>query len=249
MTSLHHQRGAIGFWLLLLVVLVAAMAGGAISGYWIFQNVNARLLLSEQPAMITIPEPIMATADVLNNLDITLDTTISTRVPINKTVSIPVDETLNLLAKFDAKVPIKMQVPVHETITIDQKVHVDAVIEAQVLGDTLSLPIRGDIPIKAVVPIDLMIPVDQLVQLKFTAPVAAKLKQNLTVPLNTIIDADIPIQADLSVPVTSALKARVYFPKEPTRVIIEYADLKLPLRTLQLGLKSEDQSEEPEAPR
>ncbi|MDN5939498.1 MAG: hypothetical protein L0H83_12670, partial [Salinisphaera sp.] len=189
MISNSHQRGAIGFWLLLLVVLLAAMAGGAIAGYWIFQNVNARLLLSDQPAMVTIPEPIVATADVLNNLNISLDTVISTRVPIDKTVSIPVDDTLHLLAKFDAEVPIKMEVPVHQSITLDQTVHVDAVIQAQVLGDTLSLPIRGDIPIKAEVPIDLVIPVDRMVRLKFTAPVEAKLKQNLTVPLKTTIDA------------------------------------------------------------
>lgn len=238
-SSPRRQRGAIGFWLFLLVVLAGAAAGGALIGYWVFKNVDARLLLTNQPAMVTIPEPLNATADVLNNLDITLDDVISTSVPIDQTVSIPVDETLNLLAKFDAEVPIQMNVPVNETITIDQTLSVDAVITAEVLGDTLELPIRGDIPIKADVPINLTIPVDKNVQLKFTAPVAAKLKQDLEVPLKTTIDADIPIQADLSVPVKSKLNARVFMPEDPTEVIIDYADLKLPLRTLDVGLKDD----------
>lgn len=238
----RFQSGAIGFWLLLLLILAVAAIGGGIVGYWVFKNVDARLLLTDQPAMVTIPAPLEVTADVLNNLDITLDDTISTKVPIDQVVSIPVDETLHLIAKFDAMVPIKLDVNVQQTISLDQEVYVDAVVEAQVLGDTLQLPIRGNIPIKAEIPINLTIPIDQKVRLKFTAPVAAKLRQNLTVPLKTTIDADIPIHADLSVPVTSAMKARVYFPPEPTRIIIEYADLKLPLRTLQLGLKDGEEA-------
>jgi len=233
------QRGGVMFWLLVLVVLGVAAVGGALVGYWIFQNVDARLLLRDQPAKVTIPEDLDVTADVLNNLNIRLDDTIRTSVPVDQTVSIPVDDTLDLMAEFDASVPIRMNVDVQDTISVDQTVSVDARIKADVLGDTVELPIRGDIPIQADIPVDLSIPVDKQVRLQFTAPVKAKLKQNLTVPLKTTIDADIPIQADLSVPVTSDLKARVDMPDDPTGIIINYAALNLPLRTLAFGLKDE----------
>lgn len=235
-----RQRGSTRFWILALVVVIVAAIGGAAVGYWVFKNVNARLVLRNQPATVTIPDPIYAIADVLNKLDITLDNTIHTKVPVDQTVSIPVNDTLKLLATFDAKVPIKLEVNVNQSIPVDQTVHVDAVVEAKVFGETLKLPIRGDIPIKAVIPLHLTIPIDKKVRLQFTAPIKAKLKQNLTVPLKTVIDADVPISADLSVPVKNALKARVYLPDTPTPIIINYADLTLPLRTLKLGLKGDD---------
>lgn len=240
----RSQHGSITFWLLVLLVLVMAAVGGALIGYWVFKNVDARLLLTDAPAKITIPDPLDATADVLNSLEISLDEVIHTQVPVDQEISIPVDDTLDLLATFDAKVPIKLNVNVQETIPVDQTVFVDAIIEAEVLGDTLQLPIRGEIPIKANIPVNLNIPIDKDVQLNFTAPVSAKLKQNLTVPLKTTIEADVPIAADLTVPVKNALKARVYLPKGPTDVIINYADLKLPLRTLKLGVKDDDEADQ-----
>ena len=44
-------------WAALGLVLLGAVAGGAIVAVWVFRNVDARLLLSDQPAKITIVQP------------------------------------------------------------------------------------------------------------------------------------------------------------------------------------------------
>ena len=240
--GLRRQRGAVLFWLLALAVLIGAIIGGALVAWWVFQNIDLRLLLSQQPATVTIPQPVTVEAKVLNNLDIVIDDKIHTQVPVNQTVTVPVSDTLNLTADFDATVPIRMTVPVHDTIPIDQALDVDAVIKADFLGDTHDLHIRGKVPVKANVPVNLSIPVDKQVQLKFTAPVSARIKQNLTVPLNMTIDANIPIHSEMSVPVKSNLIGSVTFPKDPTAVIINYADLRLPLRTLVLTTRLDHQT-------
>lgn len=246
--SRRRQHGAMLFWIVALLILIGAIIGGALVAYWVFTRIDLKLVLDSQPATVTIPEPVNVTAKVLNNLDIVIDDKIRTKVPVNQTVSVPVNDTLNLTADFDANVPIKMTVPVHDTIPIDQALDVDTVLRAEFLGDVHDLHVRGKVPVKAQVPVNLVIPVDKMVKLKFTAPVQAKIKQNLTVPLNMVIDAEIPIKSEMSVPVKSELAGAVTFPKDPTNVIINYADLVLPLRTLRLSTHDGDNEPPPPSP-
>jgi len=219
--------------LFFLVVLLGAIAGGIAVGWWVFHNIDARLALKDQPALVFLPEPLRVSADVLNDLEIEIDSSITTVVPVDQRISIPVDETLRVKASFDAEVPIRMNVPVKDFITIDQMLDVDTVVKAELLGDTHDLPLRGKIPVKARVPVNLNIPVDQMVHLKFTAPVEARLKQALEVPLKADIAATIPIKSRMNVPVRSALEARITVPN-PESIIITEADLRLPLRTLRM---------------
>jgi hypothetical protein len=64
------------------------------------------------------------------------------------------------------------------------------------------------------------------------------------VPLKTDISTTIPIKSRMSVPVKSALKADVQV-LEPAEVIIQRADLLLPLRTLLLKVGGENEPANP----
>jgi hypothetical protein len=233
----QRQHGGWLIWMVLLVILVGAAIGGALVGYWVFKNVDARLLLSNQPAKITIDEALKVNARALDNLNIRLDDTIHTKVPVDQIITVPVKEQLNVIADFDGTIPIRMNVAVRDKIVLDQVLDLNAVIDAEILGDKLKLPIRGKVPVKAIVPVSLDIPVDQPVRLKFSAPVGVRVQQALTVPLKTVIDADIPIQADLSVPVKSDIPAEATLRPGPLSATIVEADLRLPLRTLRLETK------------
>jgi hypothetical protein len=234
----RRERGAWVIWVALLVVLVGAIAGGALVGLWVFRHVDARLMLREQPALVTIDEKVQVTARALDDLKIRLDDTIHTQVPVDQVIQVPVKEQLNVIADFDGVVPIKMDVSVRDQIVIDQVLDLNAVIDAELLGDEIKLPIRGKVPVKAIVPVALDIPVDQPVRLKFSAPVGVRVKQALTVPLKTVIDADIPIQADLSVPVKSDIRAEAEFGKDPIALTIVESNLRLPLDSLRLEKKA-----------
>ena len=243
----RHQLGGMMIWMILLMVLIGAIIGGALVGFWVFQNIDARLMLKDQPASITIDENLQVRARALDNLDITLDDTIRTVVPVDQIIRVPVNEKLNVIADFDGEVPIKMDVAVRDKIILDQVLDLNAVVDAEILGETIKLPIRGKVPVKAEVPVSLDIPVNQPVGLKFTAPVGVEIKQDLTVPLRTEIDAAIPIQADLSVPVKSDIVAEAQITTRPIAATIVDADLRLPIRTLRLErkLESGDEAEPP----
>ncbi|MGQ0700000.1 MAG: hypothetical protein ACT4PZ_17365 [Panacagrimonas sp.] len=241
---LQAQRGSALIWLIALAILIGAAVGGALVAMWVFKNVDARLMLVDQPARITIDEKLKVTARALDNLNIRLDDVIHTKVPVDQIIKVPVKETLNVIADFDGIVPIKMEVQVRDQIVLDQVLDLNAVIDAEILGDKLKLPIRGKVPVKAIVPVSLDIPVDQPVRIKFIAPVGVKIVQDLTVPLRTVIEADIPIQADLSVPVKSDIPAEAEFSREPLAATIVDADLRLPLRTLRLERKDDQAGSE-----
>lgn len=247
--GLSRQSG-LSLWLALLLLGAGAVIGGVLVGVWVISNVDARLILADQPAKVIVPEPFAAKAEVTDNLIISLDEVISTSVPVDVNLSLPVRNTLNINAEFDGEVPIKMDVRVQDEITIDQVLDIDAVIDANFLGDWHKLPIKGKVPVKATVPIDLIIPVDKMVRLQFETLVKARIKDNLNVPLKTTIDADIPIQSTLDVPVLSDLDAIVTLPPTPLDIQVHYADLLLPLRSLSLGLKGRDEDSvtPPEAP-
>ena len=63
------------------LIAIIGVAAGVLVGVWVFRNVDAKLLLSNQPAKVIIPEPLRVSANVLNNLEIELDTSITTTVP------------------------------------------------------------------------------------------------------------------------------------------------------------------------
>lgn len=224
------------------LILIAAIIGGALVGWWVFRNVDAHLLLRQQTATVSLPGNIPIKAKVLNNLDITLDTKLKTRVPVNQTITVPIRDTLHVQVAFDHDVPIKLKVPVHAMIPVDQTIPIDSTVKVDVLGVPVTLPIKGNVPIKTQIPVNLTIPVDQQVHLKFTAPADVTLDEPIKLPLKTAIDTVVPIHGHLSVPLKSDLVATARIPGK-MQVVIDKADLKLSLSSLRLSLAGDDNSD------
>lgn len=217
------------------LILIAAMVGGGLAAWWLFRNVDARLLLADQPATVALPEAIRVKANILDALDVLIEGDIATTVPINQTLQIPIQDTLRVMASMDSDVPIRMTVPIRDVIAIDQLVDVNTKVEVDVLGKTLTLPVRGQVPVKAMVPVKLDVPVDQMVRIRFTAPTDVRIKDAVSVPLKANISAVVPIHSEMKIPVKSALEADITV-AQPFKAMIVHSDLQLPLRKLALGL-------------
>lgn len=230
----RRQRGA-GLALMLLVLLLAALAG-ALVAYLVVTRVDVTLALRDQPATAIIPQQIRGHARVEGEIGLHLAETIHTQVPVDQRVTIPIRDELNIVAHFNGAIPLQLTVKLRDEIPLNQVVELDTRIQAYLpeLGSTIEIPIRGKIPINTMVPVDLEIPVNQMVELEFTTPVTARIDQHLSVPLRTTIDAAVPIDAALNVPVLNQLEAVVNMPPGPSNVVITQGNLTLPLRTLQL---------------
>jgi hypothetical protein len=212
-SSRGRQRGGLLWWALL--VLVGAMAGAFAVFYQVVLKLEARLLVTDAPLRVYVDQPLAVTASVRNELDIELDDTVSTRVPVDELLSVPVEQPLELIAEFDAVVPIRVDVPVRDKILLEQRIAIDTVVEADLLGETFRLPLRGSFPVRAEVPVNLVVPIDQPVRMAFTAPIKARLRQNLEVPLKTEIVADVPLQTRMTVPVLNDLEVSAEVQRRP----------------------------------
>lgn len=243
-TRLPSRQRGVSLLLVLLVLIIAAGAGGVIA-YLVITRVDVTLLLKDQRAEAVIPQKLDGRIEVSDAIGLRLQETIVTQVPINQTVTIPVSGRVKAVANFDGAVPLKLQVHVVDEIQLNQVVNLDTKVDAYLpeLGSTISIPLRGKIPINTVVPVDIVIPVDQMLPLKASIPLTASIDQDLTVPLRTTIDANVPVDANLRVPVLNALDAVVTMPTTPTDLVISEAALKLPLRTLKLGLNKDPNGE------
>lgn len=218
------------------LILLAAMVGGCLAGWWLFRHVDARVLLANQPATVSLPETMRVKASIIDALDVLIEGDIAASVPIDQSLQVPIKDTLHVMATVDSDVPIRMTVPIRDQIPVDQIVHVDTKVKVDILGRSLTLPVRGDIPVKTVVPVSLDVPVDQMVRIRFTAPTEVRIKDAVTVPLKTRVSAVVPIHSEMKIPVRSALEADVQVPG-PIEAVIVRSDLQVPLRKLALGVR------------
>ncbi|MDF1762234.1 MAG: hypothetical protein P1U57_02395 [Oleibacter sp.] len=216
------------------LVLIAAILAGGYAAYWVWSNISAHIPLREQQARIEIHHSFPVTVDILDPLQVDIDTVIASSVPINQDLTIPLNEQIDVSIDFNGAVPVKMNVPVNETIHIDQKIAVNGEVSVKILGFWVDVPIKGKLPVKTDIPIRLNIPVDRLIDLSFSAPATVNINDDITVSLKTLITADIPIKANLSVPVLKPLNANVTL-TEKTDITITEMDLDVPLKDLRFN--------------
>lgn len=222
-------------WLYLsgLTLLLAIVAGGY-GAYWVWSNISAHIPLHDQKARIKIAHSFPVAVDILDPLQVDIDTVIASSVPIDQKLKIPLRDQLDVSVDFKGAVPVKMNIPVKETIHIDQMIPVHGGVSVKLLGFWIDVPLNGELPVKTDIPVNLNIPIDRSVDLSFSAPAKVNVNDDITVSLKTLITADIPIKAALSVPVLNSLNANVTL-VEQTDIAITEMNLDLPLKDLRFS--------------
>lgn len=214
--------------------LLAAIGAGGYAAYWVWSNVSAHIPLHDQKARIKIAHSFPVTVDILDPLQVDINTIITSSVPIDQKLTIPLREVLDVSVDFKGSVPVKMTIPIQETIHIDQMIPVNGEVSVKILGFWVNVPLNGELPVKTDIPVNLNIPIDRLVDLSFSAPAKVNVDDDIEVSLKTLIKSDIPIKAELSVPVLNPLNANVTL-IEQTDIAITEMNLDLPLKDLRFS--------------
>jgi hypothetical protein len=216
------------------LTLLVAIAAGGYAAFWIWSNISAHIPLHDQQARIKIAHSFPVTVDIIDPLQVEIDTVIASSVPIDQKITIPLREQLDVSVDFKGKVPVKMTIPVNETIHIDQMIPVNGEVSVKILGFWVDVPLNGELPVKTDIPVNLNIPIDRSVDLSFSTPAKVNVNDDITVSLKTLITSDIPIRAELSVPVLNSLNADVTL-IEQTNIAITEMNLDLPLKDLRFS--------------
>lgn len=246
--SSANERGGIVLWLGGGLVLLGALIAGAVAGYWLFVNLIVNITLKDQPAAISLPEKIRATAEVTNVLDITMQGDITTSVPFEETLKVP------FKGRYDFDVRMSPEVPVEFTVNYDGVIPVDTMasvtaetdIDYKTLKQIRNLEFSTKIPLDFNLPVNLEIPVKETINLKYEGPISATIDDELKTRVDTTLNATLPVDQTIQSPVTAAIPLEVYLPQKPVRAVLNHVAIGLKPTMLGLELAESDELDEPE---
>ncbi len=234
--SARHARGGVALALVGLVALLIVVGAGAFVGFGIVRAANLHLALSPGARSVSLVQPVLVTARVDAPMKITLDGTISAKVPLKQTLALPVKGRYQTDFDLDTMVPLRCSVDYEGVLPIDTL----AAIQAHTSFDygevkyVRNLAFAAKLPMKLNVPVKLHVPIDQSVRIRYHGPLTVDIDQTIHAPVDIEIPADIHVNKDFVTDVTSLVHLRVLPPKDALNVLLSAPDLALPLSSLRL---------------
>ena len=227
--------------LLLGVVVVVGVGIGAVAGFVIASRIVVGLTLADQKAALTFPDSLSVDVAVTNILDVVLDGTIDASVPVDQEVTLPLKGRYRTELDLSTPVDINMNIVYDGLIPVNT--HADITARAPFNFEDVrtfrGIVFNARIPMNLQLPVRFEVPVNQTIDFRYKGEVVAGLDNVVEVPLRTVIDTSLDVNERVSTPVSSTFGMRMRMPDDPQRVIIDHADLRLPLSTLRLEEKPE----------
>ncbi len=244
-----RRLGCFG-WIVAGGVLLGALVGGVLIAWWVWLHLIIHIDIRDQQAGITLPEEFEAVAKVSNMLDVAMKGEITTTVPFQQTLTVPLRGRYDFDVEMNAKVPVQFDVTYDGIIPVDTSadVTIRTGINYKNLKSLRNLVIETSLPLKFPLPVNLKIPVDDVIDLTYNGPLSADIDQDLLAPVDTVLRTTLPIDQTIRTPVTAAIPLTVRPDAEQVRMIITDLQVNLrPSRMLSFGLASkEDRDAGPE---
>lgn len=236
-----YQSGGVLPWLAGGVVLLTAIAGGGLLGYWLFLNLVIGLQLTDQPGTILLPPELEVTAEVTNELDVGLTGEIAAEVPFKEILNIPLSGRYDFAVEMAPDIPVQFDVVYDGVIPVDTQANVVATVDFdfETVKKYRNLTFETDIPLQFDLPVNLTAKVNDVIALAYKGPMSAIINDNLRAPVDTRLKTVLPVDENIRTPVNAAIDLRARLPQGPVKVIINRADLRLRPATLQLELAEE----------
>ncbi|WP_293375045.1 hypothetical protein [Nevskia sp.] len=226
-----------------LLKWLAGLIGGAglliafgFVGLWVYAYLVVGLTIGNQPAMITLPPKFVAQAQATNEVTINLDGYIDATVPFKQTLDLPIEGDYTADIDLDTQVPLKFTIEYSGVIPVDTfadiKGRTDFVY--QNVKRLRNVAFAGRVPLQFEQPVKFVVPIDTTLRVKFRGPIGLKLNQTIKAPVDTVLQTRIKAQREVTTPILAKFGLDVTAPTEAIPVIIQHADLKLPVNTLRL---------------
>ena len=234
-------RRGLWVWPLFGVGVVGAVIVGGLLGYWAFMNVAARLLISDQPLTIQLPQQSDIVMRTDHKIDVLMKGTIYAQVPLKQTLDLPVNGTYDTIVDIDTHVPLDTVITYEGIIPVDSMADIEAKapVNFQNVKKYKNLHFKAKLPLKMQLPVKLVVPVKQMIPLKYHGPLKVTINHVIKAPVDTILKTALKVNQPFSVPITTSLPVRLQLPQHPVKATIVEADLNLDLSTLRLQRKTQ----------
>ena len=247
----HGQDGGLVLGALGLLFLAGVLVAGALIGYWVVLHVLAGLTLSEQKLTLRLPETMDVTAKVHKPLAIGMNGMISAVVPINNDVVIPFRGDFDLDVVLKAQIPVQFEIVYQGYLPIDSMANIVATTDFnfQSVKNLQNLSFRARLPMKMRLPVTLRVPVKQTITLDYHGPLKVHANQDLKSHLVSTIPARLRVDQTIVTPVLGSIQLHAELPRDPIKLVINHADLRLRLDGARFGVTSNpDQPKRTQSP-
>ncbi|TDU28462.1 hypothetical protein DFR24_2834 [Panacagrimonas perspica] len=226
-------------WPVFGVGVVGVIIIGGLLGYWVFMNVAARLLISDQPLTIQLPPHADVTMQTDHKIDVLMKGTIYAQVPLVQTLDLPVKGTYDTIVNIDTKVPLETVITYEGIIPVDSiaEIEAKAPVNFQNVKKYKNLHFKAKLPLKLRLPVKLVVPVKQDIPLKYHGPLRVAIDHVIRAPVNTTLKTALKVDQEFNIPITTSVPLRLDLPQHPVRATIVESDLNLDLSTLRLERK------------
>lgn len=238
----NRKPSRLGPWLwpVFGVGVVGVVIIGGLLGYWVFMNVAARLLISDQPLTIQLPPQADVTMQTDHKIDVLMKGTIYAQVPLVQTLDLPVKGTYDTIVNIDTKVPLETVITYEGVIPVDSiaEIEAKAPVNFQNVKKYKNLHFKAKLPLKLRLPVKLVVPVKQDIPLKYHGPLRVGIDHVIRAPVNTTLKTALKVDQEFNIPITTSVPLRLDLPQHPVRATIVESDLNLDLSTLRLERKT-----------
>lgn len=228
------------------VALVGAVGLGALAGFVLILNIAVGLTLTDQPAALTFPETLQVEANVTNALDVVLAGDIQATVPFRQTLRLPLQGRYRTDLDLQTPVELDLDIVYDGLIPVDTFAEISA--RAPFNFDNVrtfrGIVFDAQLPMKLQVPVRFEVPVKETIDFRYKGRVMVTMDSVVDAPIDTVIPATLAVNEDVTTPLAASFGMKMVMPRTPQRVVIDHADLRMPLRSLRLEQKTEGEGPE-----
>lgn len=216
----------LGVSLVVLVLWFLALVG---AGWAFWQHWETRLLLRNQPLTLTLPEGLLARAEVVAPLHTPLDIRPRIPVEIDQVLDVRLQDSLAARVQLQATLPVDTVVAVRQEVPVQTEVSLPFRLE----GWLAWLPaFQVKVPVSLTLPIDLAVPVRTQVPVTLDMLVSGQWPEHLPVPLKARMVVQPHVRALVAAQLVQQVNFALLGPVQPVDLLITQLDLGLPLRSL-----------------
>ncbi|OGA85094.1 MAG: hypothetical protein A2711_08375 [Burkholderiales bacterium RIFCSPHIGHO2_01_FULL_63_240] len=204
---------------LVLLVWLGLMLSAA---WFVYTQLDARMVLREQPVTLRLPAGLQAQAQVQQPVHTGIDMRPLVNVPVRQRLRAQIDDTLLTRVSFDATVPVDTVVQVDQVVTVRTELSMQVPLVGWLPAFDVTLPVVLSLPFKADVPVRTQVPV------RLDALVSGELRAPIEVPLDTVFRLRPQIRGAVVARIQGQMDFVVRDAMPPMALTIEHARLLAP---------------------
>lgn len=217
-----------------LMAMLTCVVGGGL-GVLIYLRLVVGMDLSQQQILMRLPEGLRALVDITDPVPIKIDGLVNARVPIDQTFQLPLKGSYVAQVEFNTQIPLKTTVTYRGSIPI--RAFADLRGSTALVVNSRFLPqfdLMARVPLNFDLPITLTVPIETEIALAYRGPLQFSLNQQVAVPVRTTLNTQFALHREAQAPVLAKIGLHVHAPSAAIPVLIEQADLRLPIQQLTL---------------